>query len=145
MFNNLFPESRTVYEIMWKNIVESDKPQCCACALHAGYQCYKHRVRMCNTYSCYGNNGYTNEPPVCLVLTFPALFQDTVRHCMTLVLISWCLLLWNLKFLRRWLCRLLFSEGVMAHGPSTPYPGYVTPCSIVLRGYVDKHHVQYRR
>jgi hypothetical protein len=27
MFNNFSPENRTVYEIMWKNTVESDRPQ----------------------------------------------------------------------------------------------------------------------
>ena len=27
IFNNLFSENRVVYEIMWKNIVESDRPQ----------------------------------------------------------------------------------------------------------------------
>jgi len=35
-----FPENRTVYEVMWKNMVESDRPQATsyygACALHAG-------------------------------------------------------------------------------------------------------------
>jgi len=27
LFNKLFPENRTVYEIMWKNIVEIDRPR----------------------------------------------------------------------------------------------------------------------
>ena len=27
MFNNIFLENRTVYEIMWKNIVEPGRPQ----------------------------------------------------------------------------------------------------------------------
>jgi len=34
------PESRAVYEVMWKNMVEPDRPQMTlqygACALHAG-------------------------------------------------------------------------------------------------------------
>ena len=37
MLNNLFPEDRAVYELMWKNVVEPDRPQMtirrmrCAC------------------------------------------------------------------------------------------------------------------
>jgi hypothetical protein len=35
-----FPENRAVYEIMWENMVETDRPEmavwCGACALHAG-------------------------------------------------------------------------------------------------------------
>jgi hypothetical protein len=27
MFNNIFPENRAVYEIMWKNIVKPDRAQ----------------------------------------------------------------------------------------------------------------------
>jgi hypothetical protein len=27
MFNNFFPESRAVYEITWKNIIQPDRPQ----------------------------------------------------------------------------------------------------------------------
>jgi hypothetical protein len=27
MFNNFFPENRAVYEIMWKNMVQPDRPQ----------------------------------------------------------------------------------------------------------------------
>ena len=27
MLNNFFPENRAVYEIMWKNIVEPERPQ----------------------------------------------------------------------------------------------------------------------
>jgi len=27
MFNNIFPENRAVYEMMWKNVVERDRPQ----------------------------------------------------------------------------------------------------------------------
>jgi hypothetical protein len=41
MFNKFFfPENRAVYEIMWQNIVQPDRPQMTilygACALHAG-------------------------------------------------------------------------------------------------------------
>jgi hypothetical protein len=34
MFNNVFPESRAVYELMWKIVVEVGRPQmkiCCMC------------------------------------------------------------------------------------------------------------------
>ena len=39
IFSNVsfFFENRTVYEIMWKNIVESDRPQYGACEFLAGY------------------------------------------------------------------------------------------------------------
>ena len=33
----LFFENRAVYEIVWKNIVEPQRPQMTICALHAGY------------------------------------------------------------------------------------------------------------
>jgi hypothetical protein len=40
MSNNFFPEIRIVYEIMWKNMVQPDRPQMTikygGCALHAG-------------------------------------------------------------------------------------------------------------
>jgi hypothetical protein len=40
MFNKFFPENRSVYEILWKNMVEPDWPQMIiqygACTLHAG-------------------------------------------------------------------------------------------------------------
>jgi hypothetical protein len=40
VFNNPPTEYRAVYEIMWKNMVEPDKPQMTmkygSCALHAG-------------------------------------------------------------------------------------------------------------
>jgi hypothetical protein len=39
IFNNLFSENRVVYEIMWKNVVEADRPQMTTkrgtCAWHA--------------------------------------------------------------------------------------------------------------
>ena len=40
IFNNIFPEILVLYEIMWKNTVQPDRPQMTikygACALHAG-------------------------------------------------------------------------------------------------------------
>ena len=41
VFNNFPSENRAVYEIMWENVVEPDRPQMAeqhgACALRAGY------------------------------------------------------------------------------------------------------------
>ena len=68
MFNNIFPENRTVYETMFRNVVEPDRPQVVikygACALHAEYVrlhahantptrhgiCISTHTQMCNTY-----------------------------------------------------------------------------------------------
>jgi hypothetical protein len=40
LFSVTFPENRAVYEIMWKNMVQGNRPQMTieygACALHAG-------------------------------------------------------------------------------------------------------------
>jgi len=40
MFNNFFPENCAIYELMWKNMAEVDRPQTTiqygTCALHAG-------------------------------------------------------------------------------------------------------------
>jgi hypothetical protein len=52
MFNNFFSYNRAVYEIMWKNIIEPDKPrwQYGACALYAAYlRLQTHTLRICNT------------------------------------------------------------------------------------------------
>ena len=49
MFSNFFfSENRAVYEIMWKNIVEPDRPQHAHCMLDTSG--YKHILRICNTY-----------------------------------------------------------------------------------------------
>ena len=54
MFDNFFfPQNRAVYEIMWKNSVEPDRPQMTikprAWSLHALDQGYRHTLRICNT------------------------------------------------------------------------------------------------
>jgi len=40
MFNKFFPPYCAIYETMWKNMVDPDRPQMaiyyCACAFHAG-------------------------------------------------------------------------------------------------------------
>jgi hypothetical protein len=49
MFINFVFESSTVYEIMWKNTVESEKSQI-ACSLNAGCMWLQTNTRVCNTY-----------------------------------------------------------------------------------------------
>jgi hypothetical protein len=44
MPNNFFPENCAIYEIMWKNIVELDKP----CVAMLNDYVYKHTLRMYN-------------------------------------------------------------------------------------------------
>jgi len=44
MFNNVFPESQAVYEIMWKNTVESAHAHCVL-----DNQGYSHTLRIRNT------------------------------------------------------------------------------------------------
>jgi hypothetical protein len=53
MFSNLFSENIAVYEILWKNKVEPQRPrmaiQCGACNLHVG-KLYRYTPRTSNTY-----------------------------------------------------------------------------------------------
>jgi hypothetical protein len=42
MFNNICFETRAVYEIMWKNTVDSDKPQMTIWFMHAA--CWIHKA-----------------------------------------------------------------------------------------------------
>jgi hypothetical protein len=48
-----FFENRAVYEIMWKNILEADRPQMTMVHAHCmlDNQGYKHILGICNTYS----------------------------------------------------------------------------------------------
>ena len=66
-----FSENRAIYEIMWKNIVELDRPLLTiydAWALHAGKlrQEYRHILRICNT-SCFSTP--TMVTRMCLYVT----------------------------------------------------------------------------
>ena len=76
LFSIIFPENLVVYELMWKNMVEADRPHenvrliCFACWIS----------KATNTHSEYviilifhGNNGYTNAPYYYVLLTLPAL------------------------------------------------------------------------
>ena len=68
MSNNFIPENRAVYEIMWKNVVEPDRPQCMLFAYWILYG-YKHTLRICNTY-CFSIA--TMVTRMCLIVTFIA-------------------------------------------------------------------------
>jgi len=84
MFNNVFFENRTVYEIKWKNIIEPNRPQMTvwrmritrwipkATNTHPGYVIFI-------TFHCA--NGYTN-PPQCYVIRYVALSYMYV-HCLS--------------------------------------------------------------
>jgi len=74
MFSEFFSENRAIYEIMWKNVIEFDRPQMTitygSCFFHAGY------LRLqCNTY-CLSTA--TTVIRSCLICTFmhtlPAMF-----------------------------------------------------------------------
>jgi len=51
VFSKLFSENRAVYEVMWKNFVDSDKPHDKTAHAHCvlDNQGCKHTFRMCNT------------------------------------------------------------------------------------------------
>jgi hypothetical protein len=66
MFNNCFPKNRIVYEILWKNMVEPDRPQMGIYdAEHMGFACRitKARIQTQHTHNIsylllfHGNNG----------------------------------------------------------------------------------------
>jgi hypothetical protein len=64
---NFFFENRAVCEVMWKNMVQPDRPrmtvQYGVCALHAGYLRLQKHTQICNkTLLSHGDNGYTNAP-----------------------------------------------------------------------------------
>ena len=65
MFNNLFFENRDVYEIMWKNVVEPDRPQMTIWHMRIA----RWIAKATNSHSEYviptgphGNNGCRNAP-----------------------------------------------------------------------------------
>jgi len=65
--NFSFSENRAVDEIMWKNVVESDRSQTViqysACALHAGYlKLQTRKQNMEYLLIIHDNNGYENAP-----------------------------------------------------------------------------------
>jgi hypothetical protein len=54
MFNNFFSENHGIYEVMWKNIVQPNRPQMTiwrmACWMPKGTNTHTHTLRICNTY-----------------------------------------------------------------------------------------------
>jgi len=52
MFNNFLFENRAVCEIMWKNIVQPDRPQVAKWRMRIAYWIHKaaNTLGMCNTY-----------------------------------------------------------------------------------------------
>jgi len=73
IFNNIFPKNRTVYEIMWENMIEPGRTQVTllgACALHAGYlrlQTPIHSIQYLRLL--YSDNGYANAPQYYVIHT----------------------------------------------------------------------------
>ena len=74
-FSTMFFDTRVIYEIMWKNIVQPDRPQMTiqygAWALHGGKYAYRHTLRICNTYCFSTTLGNVNAPQcyVCMYST----------------------------------------------------------------------------
>jgi len=52
MFNNFLFENRAVYEIMWKNIVQLDRPHVTIWRMRIAYRIHKatNTLGMCKTY-----------------------------------------------------------------------------------------------
>jgi len=76
----IFFENRAVYEIMWKNNVELDRPQMTiqhgACALHAVYlRLDSHTQNMQYLFDSQCSNGYANAPQRYVIRTLPVLFR----------------------------------------------------------------------
>ena len=71
IFNNFsFPENRVVYEIIWKNMLETDRPHLTLWA-HAYWMLdtlgYKYTLRICNTLLFHCNSNFT-KAPLCYVI-----------------------------------------------------------------------------
>jgi len=83
MWNNLFFETRAVYEIMWKNIVDPGRATIrrmrMAYWLSKATHTHSEYVVLA-TFHC--NYGYTNTPQCYVIRTLPVLFSQTlVRNC----------------------------------------------------------------
>jgi len=80
MNDELFSESCAVYEIMWENMGETDRPQTCArCMLNnLGYK-HTHTQNMSYLLLFHGNSGYASVSQ-CYVYTYVAcvVFYDAV-------------------------------------------------------------------
>ena len=126
MLYNFF-ENRALYEIMWKNTVEPDKPQMTtwrmltACSILD----YKHTLRICNIY-CFGTTTMIKERvPLlklcvyvcclsCLIcticLSMTAQFVETCSHIVWYNIIQWVVSLSSITVL--WLVHTQWSVYV---------------------------------
>jgi len=84
MFNNFFIENRAFYEIIWKNMVWSDRPQHSASHVLCmpDKSDYKHTFRICNT-CCFSTATAVIKTRlnVALIRTLPVLFWDGHFSC----------------------------------------------------------------
>ena len=77
-----FSENRAVYEIMWKNMVEPDRPQGqYGTEARTHTHTHTHTLRICNVYFFCGNNSYANVPKYYITHTLPVLLH--FRFCVT--------------------------------------------------------------
>jgi len=76
MFNKFFLEYRAVYEIMWKNNVEQERPQMTkwrtriACWITKATNTHTRIMYYLFIFQC--SNGYTKTPQYYVIRTFPA-------------------------------------------------------------------------
>ena len=87
-------DKRAVYEKMWKNVIEQDRPQMTidhgACAFILDKKACRHTLRICNTY-CFSTE--TMVTRTCVIVTFtrtstlPVLFcSTTARYVSSMIL-----------------------------------------------------------
>ena len=97
----IFCLNRTVYNTMWKNIIEPGRPQMAiwrtriACWVPKATNTHTHTLRLCNTHWFFHcSNSCTDAPQCCVVRTLPVLLEliskvwqlRPVNHCSTAVL-----------------------------------------------------------
>jgi len=88
---NIFPENRAFYKIMWRKMIQPDRPQMQYNTAHSLFILsnlgYRQTHRINNTYFFLGNHGFTNAPQSYLfVCTVSVLFSHVI-----LVLSYWTL------------------------------------------------------
>ena len=79
VFNSVFPESRAVYEIMWRNMVESDRQQMAIRRMRflrlMTKDTHTNTLRICNTYCFSTETVVTRTQLKCsAVRTLPVFF-----------------------------------------------------------------------
>jgi len=70
ILNNFFPENRTVCEIMWKNMVEPDRPKMTIWRMRVAcwiIKPYIHTLRICNIY-CFSTATVVTRTPLSIML-----------------------------------------------------------------------------